>query len=398
MSKQRRAAVGAAAPAPRALGHPGVVLFACLFASQAALLVLSPTIVDIAREFGVSTATAGQLRSVSGTTGGLTALVLATAPRRPGLRELLSLGAALIALGSILSAAAPSFLVLAGAQAVLGVGIGLLVALGIAAAFEWPEPAQRPQVLAWAVVGMPAAWIAGMPLVGAVTEHGWRAPWLAVPAVAGFIALALVRMRPADAPARRAGGAAAAWRRPEVARFAGGELLANAAWAGVLTYSGALLLESYEISATVTALCLGLMATAMLPGTFTARRRIAHATPRLLAGLTAFQAAAVLALGALRPALALTLVLLAVMAFVNGTRTMVASALGMDTAADDRVAVMSLRAAANQFGYFLGAATGGLALALGGFGAVGVAYCALFLVTVLVHRPAIARPPAPQEA
>src|SRR5262245_48313367 len=65
------------------LHHPAVVLFACLFASQAALLVLSPTLVDIAHEFGVSTATAGQLRSLSGLTGGITAVLLATAPRRP---------------------------------------------------------------------------------------------------------------------------------------------------------------------------------------------------------------------------------------------------------------------------------------------------------------------------
>ena len=39
-----------------------------------------------------------------------------------------------------------------------------------------------------------------------------------------------------------------------------------------------------------------------LPGTFTARRRAAHATPGLLAGLTGVQSAAVLTLGALRPA------------------------------------------------------------------------------------------------
>src|SRR5829696_1851135 len=150
----------------RSLGHPGAVLFACLFASQSALLVLSPTLIDIAREFGVSTATAGQLRSISGATGGVTALVLATSVRLSGLRRLLSAGAALVAVGSGLSAAAPSFTVLAGAQAVLGVGIGLLVAVGIAAAGEWPAPAQRPHVLAWAIAGMPAAWIAGMPFVG----------------------------------------------------------------------------------------------------------------------------------------------------------------------------------------------------------------------------------------
>ena len=55
------------------------------------------------------------------------------------------------------------------------------------------------------------------------------------------------------------------------------------------------------------------------------------------------------------------------MAFVNGWRSMVASALGMDAAPQDRVAMMSMRAAANQFGYLLGAATGGLALAAAGF-------------------------------
>jgi predicted MFS family arabinose efflux permease len=87
------------------------------------------------------------------------------------------------------------------------------------------------------------------------------------------------------------------------------------------------------------------------------------------------------------------------MAFVNGSRSMIASALGMDAAADDRIAVMSLRAAANQFGYLLGAATGGLALALGGFAALGVTFSALFLCTVAIHqRPALARTPAPQQA
>jgi predicted MFS family arabinose efflux permease len=384
----------------RSLAHPSAVLFACLFASQSALLVLSPILVDVAREFGVSTATAGQLRSISGATGGMTALLLATAARRPGLRELLSVGAALLALASALSAAAPSFAVLAVAQAILGVGAGLLVAVGIAAAGEWPAPAHRPHVLAWAIAGMPAAWIAGMPVVGAVADSGWRAAWIAVPTAAALIALALVRMRPPDAPSRRSGAAAAAWRRPDVARFAAGELLANAAWASVLTYSGALLLQSYGISPGVVALGLGLMATAMLPGTFSARRRSAHATLPLLAGLTAFQGAAVVTLGALRVGLAVTLALLAVMAFVNGRRSMFASALGMDTAPEDRVAVMSMRAAANQLGYLLGAAVGGLALALGGFVALGAALAALFLGAALIHFPVLIRRPAaiPQEA
>jgi MFS transporter, DHA1 family, inner membrane transport protein len=371
----------------RSLSRPGAVLFMCLFASQAAMLVLSPTLPDVAREFGISNATAGQLRSISGAAGGLTALLLATAARRPGLRELLSGAAALVALGSVLSAAAPSFAVLAGAQAVLGVGIGLLVAVGIAAAGEWSAPEQRSHVLAWAIVGMPAAWIVGMPVAGAVAQAGWRVAWLAVPTVAAVVALVLVRLRPADPPSRRTGAAASAWRSGDVARFTLGELFANAAWGSVLTYAGTLLLGSYDVSPAVVGLGLGAGAVAMVPGAFTGRRAAARATPALLTGLTAFQGCAVLVLGIVRPTAALTLAVFTAMAFVNGRRSMVASALGMDTAPQDAVAVMSMRAAANQFGYLLGAAAGGLALAAGGFPALGAVLAAMFGVAVLVHRP-----------
>jgi DHA1 family inner membrane transport protein len=57
---------------------------------------------------------------------------------------------------------------------------------------------------------MPAAWIVGMPVVGAVADSGWRAAWIAVPTAAGLIALALVRLRPPDAPSRRSCAAVAA--------------------------------------------------------------------------------------------------------------------------------------------------------------------------------------------
>jgi predicted MFS family arabinose efflux permease len=378
------------------LTRPSPVLFLCLFVSQAALLVLSPVLPELAREFGVSTATAGQLRSLSGLTGGATAIVLAVAPRRRGLRDLLSAGTALVATGSALSAAAPSFALLAAAQGVAGTGIGLLVGVGIAAAGEWPAPARRAGVLAWAIAGMPAAWIIGMPLVGVVAHLSWRAAWL-VPTLAALATLAVLRRRPADRATSHARGGLAAWRDPAVARFAAGELLASAAWASVLTYAGALLLESYDLSPAAAALGLGAMATAMVPGTFLARRHAARATPALLAALTSFQAGAVVVLGEVRPGFAFTLAVLAAMAFANGWRSMVASALGMDTAPQDRVTVMSMRAAANQFGYLLGAAAGGLALAVAGFAGLGIALGSLFAAAVLVHAPALL-PRAPRMA
>jgi predicted MFS family arabinose efflux permease len=71
-----------------------------------------------------------------------------------------------------------------------------------------------------------------------------------------------------------------------------------------------------------------------------------------------------------------------------GGRTIAGSSFGLDAAPDQRVAVMSLRAAAIQFGYLLGAASGGAALAAGGYGVLGATLGALFLLGVAPHlRP-----------
>ena len=371
----------------RALAAPRFVVFACLFASQAALLVLSPILPEIAREFGRTTAEAGQLRTVSGAVGGFVALAIALAPRRPGLRALLSAGAGLVLAGALASAAAPAFTVLVGAQAVIGAGIGLLVAVGIAAAGDWSAPGERARTLAWAIAGMPVAWVVGMPLAGAAGTLGWRATWVAVPALAALVTLALLRLRPADPGSVRRGGAAATMRRPGVARFTVGELAANAAWAGVLTYGGALLIERHHASAATVALGLGVAAAVMVPGTILGRHRDAHATPALLVGLTLVQAVMVIALMTVAGGAVAALAVLSVGAFVNGWRSMLASSLGMDAAPDDEVAVMALRAAANQFGYLVGAATGGIALAFGGFPAVGAVFAALFVLGAVAHVP-----------
>jgi predicted MFS family arabinose efflux permease len=121
-----------AVPRLRHLAQPSPVLFLCLFASQTGMLVLSPILPAIAREFGVSTATAGQLRAISGATGGVTAILLAIAPRRPGARDLLTAGAALVALG------APHFAVMAVRAAANQFGYLLGAAAG---ASRSPSPA-----------------------------------------------------------------------------------------------------------------------------------------------------------------------------------------------------------------------------------------------------------------
>jgi predicted MFS family arabinose efflux permease len=112
--------------------RPAAVLFATMFASQAGLLVLTAILPDVGGDFGVSTATAGQVRTLAALTGGATALALGRLGRHLAVRELLLLGLALVAVGSLASAFAPSLAAFAGAQAAIGAAAAILLSAAVA--------------------------------------------------------------------------------------------------------------------------------------------------------------------------------------------------------------------------------------------------------------------------
>src|SRR6187402_2632573 len=95
------------------LASPALALFLALFASQAGVLVLSPILSDVARDFGVSISTAGQLRILAAPLAAAVALLASRWLGRIDLRSLLLLGTALLGAGSLASAGAPSFATLA---------------------------------------------------------------------------------------------------------------------------------------------------------------------------------------------------------------------------------------------------------------------------------------------
>jgi len=362
-------------------GHArvGAILFLCLFASQAGLIALAPVLAQVASDLNVSTATAGQLRTASGLAAGITALALATPARQLSLRNLLVAGAGLLAFASLASAAASSFVVLALAQLVVGLAVGVLITAGTAAAAEWALPEHRTRVLSWALIGNPAAWIVGMPAIGLVGEASWRYVWLALPLPAAVAAAFAVSRGPSSSPNPvDGGGVLAALREPRVARWALGELLANSAWIGLLVYAGALFTESYGTSPALTGLVLAAAAAAFVAGNLTFRRHAA-ADPRPLLVLLALAMAALVPLvGAIRPNEAVSAVLLSATAFLGGARTLLGNAFGLQAAPERRVALMATRAAANQFGYFLGSGVGGVALATAGYSGLGLVLGLLF--------------------
>lgn len=375
----------------------GAALFASLFAAQSGVIAITPVLAELGRDLDVSTAAAGQLRTITGLTAGVTALAFRWAGARIGLGRQLLVASVLLALGSLASAAAPSFPLVAVAQIPVGGAVGIFTTAGLLATADWVAAERRRQVLSWALIGQPAAWIVGMPLVGALGAASWRYG-LALPVVAALVAGAAVVRRagepPSSVPSTSLREAISC---PGVARWLVAELLSNTAWAGVLVFSGALFVESYAVSPKAAGLGLAGGALGYVVGNRLARELRGERASLHLPGLGVALALAVLSLGALRTSFAVSVVLLAISAFFAGARTLVSSSYGLSFPARVRPAAMGSRAATMQFGYFGGSTIGGVALVVGGYAALGVVLGLLLLgAAAILAGPLAARRRAPR--
>ena len=374
-----------------ALSSPSLVLFLAFVASQAGVLVLSPILSDVADDFGVSIAAAGQLRILAAPLAVVAALAAGRLLVRFSPRALLGAGSALLAVGSAASAAAPSFALLALAQIPMWIGISTILTAGVAATAAWSEPERRTKVVAHAFAGPPTAWIVGMPVIGLVAEVHWRLAFLAFPLPAAVLAVLAVAGRPRDVPIGSVGTSlSGVLRRCAGRRWALGELAANAAWAGTLVFSGALLTEEYGMSTTATGVALAAVAVAYLIGNRRAGRMSAAGARRaMLACSIAAAIGVVLTLG-VTISVAVTLVLFALSGAMVATRTVAGTVFGFSVAGDLGREVGTIRAVTTQLGYLLGALVGGAALAVGGFALLGVAVGALFVASTLPYTTACA--------
>lgn len=366
---------------------PSLVLFMSVFTSQAAILVLSPILVDVARDLHVSTAAAGQLRIFAVPLAAAVAVLVARFGGRLPLRSLLVGGAGLVAGGSLASAAAPSFLALAVAQVPLWIGVAVLVAAGVGAAGVWSVPGTQTRIVARALAGAPAAWVVGMPVIGLAAGVSWRLAFLAVPLPAAIVTAALVlASRPGHQNPRSDTSLARMLRRPGARGWALGELLAMSGWAGTLVFSGALFIDAYGTSTQVTGILLAVVAVAFLGGNaLGARIRGDCFRRRSLARANVVAAFAISLTWALTPNVFVTLALFASTAVVVAARTVAGTAYGFELAGEQKLEVGAARAAITHVGYLGGSLLGGVALALGGHAAVAVAFGLLFLAAAAPH-------------
>ena len=356
-----------------------IVLFACVFAAQSALIALSPVLVAVADDLDVSPAAAGQLRGLGGLAAGVAATAVPGAARRLGLRPLLVFGGATLVAGSVASALARSFATLTLGQVLVGVAASVLVTTATTAAGEWAGPDARTRLLSWALIGSPAAWIVGMPLIGMLGGASWRYGVVALPVPAALAAIVSAARSPSGGERRvEATGIVAALGDPAVRRWTLAELAANAAWLGLLVYVGALFTESYATSPLATGGILAAAAAAFLSGNLVFRR-VADGEPRrMLIRLALAMGVLVALLGAVRPSPLFSGLVFVGASFVSGGRTLVANLVAVQAPPERRASMAALRAVANQFASLAGAATAGAALTTSGYGALGLVLGLLF--------------------
>lgn len=375
-------------------------------------MVLAPLVVEVGRSFDASVSAVGAARSVLAAVAVAVSLAIGPLIDRAGVRPLIVWGAALAVAGAGLTAAAPTLALFYAAHAVSGAAVACLLSAGFAGVAAFPR-----EDAAWAmgyVVGAQSlAWIAGNPVIGLLAEAGsWRLAYLVPAAIAG-LALAAglaapARSAPGSEPGRgpsgsgeprwatgagepgrkattaseaaaesdRAGvGAAlgAVFKNRSARRWTIAELVAYSAWTAELTYAGAFYIESYDVGEATVGLLLAAGSLVFLAASLNTERLTSRFPRRALIALAALGMGTLLVpLLSVTPSIAFTLGLFCVMALFASIRSTGSSALGLAQLPGRPGAMMGARTASAQLGYMIGAAAGGVVLALADFAALGV--------------------------
>ncbi len=373
-------------------GSPSAALFAALFAVQSPQFVVAPVLAETARSVGASVAAVAQVRGVAGLAAAVTTLALGPLARRLGLRDLIALALGLVAVGSLGAAVAGGLRGLVLSHVALGAGLGVGLTSGLSAAGAWAPEGQRGRLLSHALMGPPAAAIVGTLVAGVLGGRSWRLAWLAVPLASSLLALVAILHRPADHAAAGSSSRASAWRVPTVPAWAVGELLAYSAWSAIVVFSGALLVQSYGVRPAAAGAAIAVSAAAFMIGNRLVRGRAnsVESLRRLLVGLAPCLAVSGALLGAARPSYAVSAGLLVLLGLLQGARAHLGSRFGLIVAGRGAVAVMALRTTAQQLGYLVGAALGGLVLNAAGYRGLGLLVAVLVTGAAIPHAWALA--------
>ena len=367
-------------------------------ATQASIVVLAPLLVEIGDSLGASVSAVGVARSVLAGTAFAGSLAVGPLIDRIGVRPLIVRGGALALAGAAATAASPTLAIFYAAHVVTGLGVGCLLSAGFAGVASYFSGREMAWALGYVVGAQSLAWIVGNPIVGALADAGsWRLAYVVPASVCLAALLAGLALRPVavaaeSKPESIGDGLRAVFGDRSARRWTISELVAYSAWSAELTYAAVFYIRNYDTGlGTIGFLLAGGSLAFLLTSLNTARLTTRFTRKPLLVACGLGMGAMLVPMLNWAPSVAGTFAMFCVMALFAGIRLAGSSSLGLDQLPDRPGAMMGARTGAAQLGYMIGAAGGGLVLALWGFGTLGfVLFAGMALSALLltgVHDP-----------
>jgi len=355
----------------------------------------------LAADLGAGVAAAGQLATAFALTYALSAPVVAGIVARCDRRAVLVAGLAALALFNLAAAAAPSLAVLIGLRIACGIAAGAVGPIASAAAAELAPPHLRGRAMALVLGGMTLAFVLGIPMGSVAGEiAGWRGTflWAAVLAALAAVALRLgLPPVPGSTGPRPALGSVLT---PAVLGWLALTAAGFAATFTVIAYVGPVVTAVAGLTGAGVGAMQALIGAGSLIGIWAGRRAADLASPRraltasLLVSAAALGGYGVFLTGVLTPGAALVplAALMVAGAAALFARTPIIQTALVRLAPESRPVVLGLNGSAVFAGQSLGAALGGLAIALGGLPALGLAAAAIALAALPLARRLTAHP------
>jgi DHA1 family inner membrane transport protein len=353
-----------------------LLLMIATFGFATSLTMLGPLLVDLSRELDVSLGQAGLLAAALAVSWAVAAPFAGVLSDRFGRRPMIVLalgGLGAVTLGTGL---APSYGVLVVLRVLAGLFGGFGPAALLAAAGDLFPPHRRGMAMGWANLGFSLAAIAGVPGIGAIGgAFGWR--WAF--ASAGLLLLGLgllIRLTfPAPPPKLPEAGHPPSYRAiltvPGLWSILGANLFERSLFNLAVLYLPSFLMLSYGLDAAQVAPILVLVATGSIVGTVGGGwlgDRFSKVTIFVVA--QALAGAVALALFTQTPGLAISAAGGALFGLLNASSRPSLLALSAALSTRNRGAVLGVLSVTNQGGVVLGSSVGGLAIGLGGYGAL----------------------------
>ncbi|PKB69260.1 MAG: hypothetical protein BZY77_05715 [SAR202 cluster bacterium Io17-Chloro-G5] len=348
------------------------------FSTQSSSLMLAPLLVDIAAEFDVSVAVAGQVGTATFAAWAISVVSVGPLSDSLGRRSVALVGLSLLAVGVLASAFAPNLETLMVTRVVTGLGGGMIPPNGMAAVVDVVPPARLARAIGTLISFTTLSAVIGVPAVALMADFGsWRLPFLVIGSLlTACIVLNWFWFPKNEAAKSRTFAFFSRYRDllalPVLRSILAANLAQRIAYMAIFSYLATYLIDDYGVSVGAVALPLALVGIGGVIGSYIGGMVATHPDRMSLIAASAIgggvAAAALFSVDL--PVWAVVAISTVSIALLSLPWT-VMIAVCTEISGNSRATGVGLVGVSNQTGAVGGAALGGLLLAVSGFPGIG---------------------------